>query len=295
MKTWIATTALLACASVASAADLNKEVDELEVALQARIDAGAGGKELRLFNKVVRKLDKKPTVEVNDMKKVLGSVGKSGTADAAVLKEAADVLQCLCEIVQAQEVAVLAISVTIPNSSFQDKVVAKVDKAKVKFDFAKTFIETNPTKATKLLVGAYAKYLKAGKTANKLLVKAQPKPPPAGFSFIDIFIENTTSKPHNLKEIDMQIVFLDEDGAQIGTSDGKATDVLPSAFTAFENRIFPGGLYDWGRFVSALFQESNPPAAATHFRGTLIFRIGKFAPFGYEFITTPVRNFYFPN
>ena len=292
MRAWLAAGVLLACASVAGATDLNTEVAELKSALQARIDAGAGGKELKQFNKVVKKLDKTPDVTVKDMKKVLGGVSKSGTADATVLKEARDVLDCLCLEVQAQEALVLVISGTIPNSAFQDKVQRKVDKARAKLDFAKTFIEENPAKATKLLVGAYAKYLGAGRTADKLFVKAQPKPPPRGFSIAGQFISNDSGKPQNLKQVTISVEFLDEGGGSLGKVNGKGTALLPDLFQNFNNRIFPG-FYDWGQFVTELFVQNTPPQGTTHFRGQVTFQLGKFAPFGTTLNDVPIGNFWF--
>jgi hypothetical protein len=295
-KMWLTAAMLVSLVAVAGATDLDTEVGELETALQARIDAGAGGKELKLFNKVKRKLDKTPTVEVKDLKKVLGGVAKSGTADAAVLKEAADVLDCLCKVVQGQEAIVLAISVTIPSTKFQGKVQAKLDGAKAKLDFAKTFIATNPAKATNILVGAYAKYLKAGVTANKLFAKAQPKPPkapPKGFSFSDQFLVNNSGKPHNLKQIKISVEFLDDTGQVLGRADANATALLPDQFQDFNNRIFPG-FYDFGQFLFALFQVKTPPEGTAAFSGRMTFTVGNFANFDLPLTRVPIGNFYFP-
>jgi hypothetical protein len=284
LTTGIAVAALLlGSATTAQAADLDTEVGELLTALQARIDAGAGGKELKQLDKVVKKINKKPDPSVNDLRKILSGVGKSGTADQAVLDEAADVLQCLCDVVNERAELVASEASKIVTQTLLDKLAGKVASAQDRLELAKSFLESDPVKATKLLVGAAKKYEKALKVALKFVQKDAPKPPPVGIAvssgLTGVFFVNNTNKPHNLKDILLDISLRSADGKVIDSFSASAKRLIPENFSGFNNRVFPGTFYDILEYVYEMVPPPGSVQGVSRIRGNARVLLGSFAPF----------------
>lgn len=174
LRTWIRglvlAGALATLVAGVQAADVATEVSELAAAIASRLDGGVSGKEARQLAKVAKKLGKVSGVDIDakDLRDALTGTYSSKTADADVLAEAQDVLDCLRALVAERLAAAEAIGAQLDDASLA-KLQKKLGAAQKKVDAGEALVPGDPKKGSQLLYVGWVKLDKANRYAQKLL------------------------------------------------------------------------------------------------------------------------------
>ncbi len=155
-----------------NAADVTTEIDQLVAAVDARLSAGATGKEARKLRRVVTVAGKtSPPVLADQVAKVLLAVLAAKSTDTAVEAELADLLQCLCDDLNERRDELPNIIGQAPNPGDRVKLNKKVPAVIAKIDKAKALVATNPKRAVKLLRSAFRTIVRVVQKVKKLVQK----------------------------------------------------------------------------------------------------------------------------